>query len=86
MASYQLEFSKQFQKDLKKIPQPHVVRIVAALEKLQENPMGPNTRKLVDWENGYRLRVGSYRVLYSIHNSKLVVFVAQAGHRKDIYR
>ncbi|NJM38186.1 MAG: type II toxin-antitoxin system RelE/ParE family toxin [Akkermansiaceae bacterium] len=86
MASYQLEFSKQFHEDLKKIPPTQVIRIVAALEKLRENPTGPNTRKLVDWENGYRLRVGSYRVLYSIHNLKLVVFVAQAGHRRDIYR
>jgi mRNA interferase RelE/StbE len=86
MASYQVEFAKNAQKDLKKIPSQQVAKIIAAIDKLALEPLHSNSKKLVDWENTYRIRVGDYRVLYELENSVLIVFVVEVGHRKDIYR
>ncbi len=86
MASYRVEFSKNAKKDLKRIPNQQVAKIILAIEKLADDPLPRRSKKLVDWENAYRIRVGDYRIIYELENSVLIVFVIQIGHRKDIYR
>ncbi|MGP6174284.1 type II toxin-antitoxin system RelE family toxin [Corynebacterium sp. A21] len=43
-------------------------------------------KKLQGGEGEYRLRVGSYRVIYDINDGELIILVLHLGHRKDIYR
>jgi mRNA interferase RelE/StbE len=87
MESYQVEFSKSAQKDLDKIPKQQVAKIIFALDKLALDPSrAANSKKMVNWEKTYRLRVGDFRVLYELENSVLVVYVVAVVHRKDIYR
>ena len=43
-------------------------------------------RKLGEYEDVYRVRVGRYRILYSVADRKLVIIILKVGHRKDIYR
>ena len=50
---------------------------------LAENPIPPGSKKLDD--NIYRIRSGSYRIIYQVKQSKLVVLVIKIGHRQGIY-
>jgi len=60
-------------------------RIGAALSLLQENPIPPRAKKLTG-RDGYRIRVGDYRIIYEIQKGILVVLIIDIGHRREIYR
>jgi mRNA interferase RelE/StbE len=60
-------------------------RIVERIRKLEENPRPPGCEKL-SGQDKYRLRQGRYRIVYSIEDQDLVVYVVKVGHRKDVYR
>lgn len=69
-----------------KIPLPDRRRIVDAIEELRSDPRPAGVVKLVGDENLWRIKIGNYRVVYEIHDDRLVVFVLRASHRKDVYR
>ncbi len=60
-------------------------KIKKAILALRDNPRPPNCRKLTGRE-GWRIRIGDYRVIYEIDDTKLTVTMMQAGHRREIYR
>ena len=60
-------------------------RIVARIGKLTDDPRPEGCEKLSGQEK-YRIRQGRYRIVYSIEDQELVVFVVKVGHRKDVYR
>jgi len=60
-------------------------RIVSSIARLAENPRPAGCEKLSGREK-YRIRKGRYRIVYSIADKELVVFVVKAGHRGDVYR
>ncbi len=61
-------------------------RIVAGIRSLGEEPRPHGSEKLAGESERYRLRVGRYRVIYSIEDKELLVFVVRVAHRKDVYR
>ena len=61
-------------------------RIQAAIELLRTDPRPGGAKKLVGGEGEWRVRTGDYRIVYEIHDSRLVVLVVALGHRRDIYR
>ncbi len=61
-------------------------RIVDAVEALASDPFPAATRKMQDGEHAYRIRVGSYRVVYTVLTDVLVVEVIRVRHRRDAYR
>jgi mRNA interferase RelE/StbE len=67
------------------IPAKDLLRILKRIEMLGDNPRPPGCEKLTG-EERYRLRQGAYRILYSIQDDKLTVWVVKVGHRKDVYR
>lgn len=85
MAAYKLFFKKSVQKDLNAIPKEDVRRILKRIKGLAEDPRPAGCEKLTGQER-YRLRQGRYRILYSIQEDELTVWVVKVGHRKDIYR
>ncbi|MGJ8640403.1 MAG: type II toxin-antitoxin system RelE family toxin [Opitutaceae bacterium] len=85
MASYKIEFSKRVRKDFKKIPTHDAKRILNAIQLLASDPLPQNSKKLKG-EELFRIRIGNYRVIYSIEDSKMIIFVIKLGHRKDIYK
>jgi mRNA interferase RelE/StbE len=85
MAKYRILIRKSVYKDLDRIPKKDVKRIISAIGKLQNDPRPSQSRKL-SGDDKYRLRCGSYRVIYEIKDDELVVFVVKARHRKDVYR
>jgi len=60
-------------------------RMAAAVAVLAENPRPPHSLKLVHRE-GWRLRVGDYRMLYTVDDGARVVTVIAIGHRREVYR
>jgi mRNA interferase RelE/StbE len=60
-------------------------RIVERIRDLAENPRPPGCEKL-SGRDKYRLRQGRYRILYSIEDADLLVYVVKVAHRKDVYR
>ena len=85
MASYKLFFKKSVQKDFDSIPKRDLKRILSRIESLSEDPRPKGCEKLTGQER-YRLRQGRYRIVYSIQDDELTVWVVKVGHRKDIYR
>jgi mRNA interferase RelE/StbE len=61
-------------------------RIVAGIRSLADDPRPPGCEKLAGEDDRYRIRVGRYRVVYSIGDGELLVVVVRVGHRKDVYR
>jgi mRNA interferase RelE/StbE len=84
--TYRLEFLAAARRDLKRLPKPIQVRIAEAVRDLAENPRPPGVKKMAGEPNAWRLRVGDYRVVYEIHDGRLLILVIRLGHRKDIYR
>lgn len=53
---------------------------------LGENPFPPGARKLTGYDDTFRIRVGIYRILYSVSERELVIIILKIGHRGDVYR
>jgi mRNA interferase RelE/StbE len=85
MVAYKLFFKKSVQKDFGSIPKKDLKRILSRIESLSEDPRPKGCEKLTGQER-YRLRQGRYRIVYSIQDDELTVWVVKIGHRKDIYR
>ncbi|MEB3275297.1 MAG: type II toxin-antitoxin system RelE/ParE family toxin [Prochlorothrix sp.] len=84
--TYQVLIPKPVQKQLNKIPQPDRQRILAAIRQLEEVPRPDGVKKLKGYDAAYRIRVGTYRLIYEVRDQELVVLLLSAMHRKDIYR
>jgi mRNA interferase RelE/StbE len=85
MAAYKIFFKKSVEKDLNVIPKKDLKKILERIEALSEDPRPKGCEKLTG-QLRYRLRQGRYRILYSIQDDELTVWVVKVGHRKDIYR
>ena len=85
MAVYKILFKKSVWKDFESIPKKDLKKILKRIELLGEDPRPPGCQKLSGQER-YRLRQGRYRIVYSIQDIELSVWVVKVGHRKDIYR
>jgi mRNA interferase RelE/StbE len=83
---YSIEWKRSAAKELRRLPKELVVRVLGAVEGLRLNPFPTGVRKLAGAEHTYRIREGSYRVIYSVYTLRLVVEVIRVGHRKDVYR
>ncbi len=63
-----------------------IVRVVAAIRELADNPYPQGVKKLAGFDRTFRIRVGDYRVLYDIYENRLVIEIIRIRHRKDVYR
>jgi mRNA interferase RelE/StbE len=82
--SYSLNFSKQSLKELEKINDPYYSNIKIAIAGLANNPR-PQGYKKLKGRDGFRIRVGDYRIIYNIFDTVLIIDIITLGHRKDIY-
>jgi mRNA interferase RelE/StbE len=88
---YATRFTPHAQRDLLKIPRPDALRILYRLTELQKAlDAGDATmfdiKALQGHHARWRLRVGDYRVVYTVEDDQLVVWVLAAGNRRDVYR
>ncbi|MER7582834.1 type II toxin-antitoxin system RelE/ParE family toxin [Kitasatospora sp. NPDC097691] len=85
MSEYRTLFRPEARDELRKIPRDVALRILAKLTELESDPLGFNTTALVSQPDRRRLRVGDYRIIYTIDNGQLVVWVVHVNHRSTIY-
>jgi len=85
MAEYKIYFKKSVERDFCTIPKKDLQKIILRIQALASDPRPPGHEKLTGQER-YRVRQGHYRIIYSIQDKALTVWVVKVGHRKDIYR
>ena len=85
MASYRLLIKPSAAKELESVPRKDRRRLAARMRELGEQPRPPGAEKL-SGHDLYRVRQGSYRILYEIIDRDLTVTVVKVGHRRDVYR
>ena len=85
MAVYEIFFKKSVWKDFKKISDRDLKKNLKCIESLGDNPRQPGCNKLSGQEK-YRFRQGRYRIIYSIQDDRLTIWIVKVGHRKDVYR
>ena len=85
MGNYRITFKKSVAKDLKSVPKSDVVKIIAKIDSLAEDPRRAGATKLSEIEL-YRIRQGLYRVVYEIKDEELTVLVIKIGYRSDVYK
>lgn len=85
MPRYTIVLSKKAEKQLDKLPTIIADPIIVAISNLEDNPRPVGHKKLKGRE-GFRIRVGNYRVIYEIFENELLIDVISLGHRKDIYK
>ena len=79
---YKILLKKRAKKFIDKMPMNEKRRVVAAIERL---PQGEDIKRLQGYDGLMRLRVGEYRIIYTVDNGELVVYVIDAGNRGQIY-
>ena len=82
---YSLLILPRAQKELAKLPASEYERVRDAIRSLAEAPRPPGSLKLSGRE-GWRIRVGDYRVLYDVDDKNQTVTVEHVGHQRDDYR
>ena len=85
MSRFSIELKSSARKSLEKLEVKDRLRVYAAIELLSENPRPPFSVRIKGSEF-LRVRVGDYRILYSINTGQLVILIIDIGHRRHIYR
>ena len=83
--TYQVLIERPAAKSLAQITSPHRERITEAIRALANNPRPPGAKKL-SGRDAWRIRVGTYRVIYEISDKELRILVVVVGPRQDVYR
>ncbi len=83
---YSVKIKKSAQKEIRNIPKSDYKKIISKIFSLEDNPRPYGYKKLKgNYTDYYRVRVGIYRIIYTIEDDILTIEVIKIGHRKDIY-
>ena len=83
---YALLIKRSAERDLRQLPRATFERVNAKILSLRDDPHPRGARKLVGALEGWRIRVGDYRVLYQIDDEGQTVTVVRVKHRREVYR
>lgn len=84
---YQVIIKKGAIKDIAALPKPYKKKVSNKIDLLKTNPRPRGAQPVKNFgENGYRIRVGDYRILYQINDRKIEVLVVRIRHRREAYR
>lgn len=90
--AYKIVITESAAKELKRIPAKMQDRIFEKIQDLAEEPKPHSHKKLKnfdmpgsDQDDYYRIRVGDYRVIYTVENEQITIFIMKIAHRKDVY-
>jgi mRNA interferase RelE/StbE len=86
MASYKIAWKNSAARELRNLPKELIAEIVARVASLGEDPFPPGVKKLAGAEHTYRLRFGSYRVIYTVTKADGIVEILRVGHRQSVYK
>lgn len=83
---YQIEFSRQADRQFRSLPSQIKQRIKSRIDSLATTPRPHGSEKLSGIEQLYRIWVGDYRIVYAVEDDRLLVLVVKIGHRREVYR
>ncbi len=86
MASFEIKWKVSAKQELKKINKREIPKILNEIEKLSIQPYPPNHRKILGTKHTFRIKIGKYRVIYSIEDKQLIIEIIRIRHRKEAYR
>ena len=86
MASYSVLWKRSAKKELKRLDPGMIPKIIEAVNELVLVPCPAGSRKLQGSEQLWRIRVGNYRVIYSIEAGELCVEIIRVAHRQSVYK
>jgi mRNA interferase RelE/StbE len=85
MAKWAVNYHRDLEKEIRRLPKPHIRRILEAIESLSNDPH-PSGSKKIQGHDLWRVQVGVYRIIYQIDDENQIVNTYRIGHRKGIYR
>ena len=83
---WSLAVHKSARKALRKLPRSLAARLLGAAEGLSGDPFPSGAAPLKGFSDVYRVRLGDYRIVYSVDREARRILVAHIGHRKHVYR
>ena len=86
MAEFTVTFARSARQELESLESSTVRRILVKIEALAKEPRPPGCRKLQGEKNLWRIRIGDYRVIYSVYDGERRVDISAVRHRKDAYQ
>lgn len=86
MMKHKVVIKKSAQKEIKQLPKHTIRRVVSKIKLLEEDAYPVGTAKIVGTLRTWRLKVGSYRIIYDVYENLLVIEVVAVRHRRDVYR
>ena len=84
-SEWRIVMERQPEKTLRRLPQNIGRRIDRAILALTENPHPNNSKKLIGYDNLYRIRIGSWRVIYAIEDEQLIILVIRIAPQGSVY-
>ncbi len=85
MPNYRLDIKPSAEKDLNRLDNAIFDRVDAKAGLLTDNPRPPGSKKLKGYRDLWRMRVGDWRIVYSIDDRARVVTILRVAHRRDVY-
>ena len=85
MARYSVELKASARKELERLPTQLIERIFPKLESLAVEPRPVGCKKLKGGQGEWRIRVGEYRVVYTIDDEQMLISVTRIRHRSEVY-
>jgi mRNA interferase RelE/StbE len=83
---YTVEFRPSVWKNVNNVPKKDLIKIKSKIEEISFNLPDPATTKMSGNNDFHKVRCGNYRIIYEIHENRLVILIVKIGHRKDVYR
>ena len=85
MADYSISFVRSARKELESLPVPLLRRVLTKIEGLSKNPRPVGCKKLLGSQNLWRIRIGDYRVVYSVIDREVRIEIITVRHRSQAY-
>jgi mRNA interferase RelE/StbE len=83
---YQIEFSRQADRQFRNLPSQIQQRLKSRIDSLAATPRPHGSEKLSGADQLYRIRVGDYRIVYAVEDDRLLILVVKVGHCREVYR
>ncbi len=85
-ALYKIVFKRSVLKDIRSLPQSILQSIQQRILALSDNPIPSGAEPIAGYKNFYRIRIGTYRIVYEVSVTIRIITIVKIGHRKDVYR
>ena len=84
--AYAVEFRPSVLKNVENVPKKDLVKIKSKIEEISSHLPDPSTTKMSGDNDFHKIRFGNYRIIYEIHENRIIILVVKIWHRKDVYR